>query len=297
MDGIIIIDKEPGYTSADVVARLRGILKQKKIGHTGTLDPMATGVLPVCLGKGTRLCDMLTDSDKEYVADMLLGTVTDTQDITGAVLSCGPVEAGEDRVRRVIMEFVGEYDQIPPMYSAVKINGKRLYELARAGQEVERKARRVRIQKLEILEMALPRVKMRVACSKGTYIRTLCSDIGERLGCGGTMEGLRRTRAAGYCLRDALTLGQVEELARKGEVLSAVMPVESVFAEQEALHVREEYTVLVDNGNPLLPGQTEENKLYPEGMWVRIYRKDGSFCGIYSWNEGKRRYIPVKMFV
>ncbi|MBP7199034.1 MAG: tRNA pseudouridine(55) synthase TruB, partial [Acetatifactor sp.] len=188
MDGIINVYKEAGFTSHDVVAKLRGICRQKKIGHTGTLDPQATGVLPVCLGNATRACEMLTDRTKEYVAELLLGQITDTQDITGTVLEEREVAVSEAQVREVIAGFVGGYDQIPPMYSALKVNGKKLYELARAGKEVERQARHVDLPAIEILEIKFPVVKFRVECSKGTYIRSLCADIGEKLCCGGTMQ-------------------------------------------------------------------------------------------------------------
>ena len=164
INGIIIVNKETGFTSHDVVAKLRGICGQKKIGHTGTLDPAATGVLPVCLGSGTKLCDMLTDRDKEYVAELLLGVETDTQDTTGSVLRESPVTVTEEEVSRACLSFLGDYDQIPPMYSALKVDGKKLYELARAGKEVERKARKVTIEELEIQEMKLPIVTMRVVC-------------------------------------------------------------------------------------------------------------------------------------
>ena len=190
MDGIINVYKEAGFTSHDVVAKLRGICRQKKIGHTGTLDPQATGVLPVCLGSATRACEMLTDRTKEYVAELLLGQITDTQDTTGTVLEEREVAVDEAQVREVIESFVGGYDQIPPMYSALKVNGKKLYELARAGKEVERQARHVDLPSIEILEIRLPVVKFRVECSKGTYIRSLCADIGGKLGCGGTMQSL-----------------------------------------------------------------------------------------------------------
>lgn len=188
--GIVIIHKEKGFTSHDVVAKLRGICGQKKIGHTGTLDPEATGVLPVCLGSGTKLCDMLTDKDKEYVTELLLGVETDTQDMTGTVLARHPVSVSQEQVREAVLSFGGSYMQVPPMYSALKINGKKLYELAREGKEVERRAREVRIEEIEILQMQLPVVRLRVVCSKGTYIRTLCADIGQKLGCGGVMESL-----------------------------------------------------------------------------------------------------------
>ncbi len=191
-NGILNVYKEKGYTSHDVVALLRGILKQKKIGHTGTLDPLAEGVLPVCLGTGTKLCDMLTDREKEYEAILLLGISTDTQDITGTVLQKKEVNLPEKAVEQAVFSFLGEYNQIPPMYSAIKVEGKKLYELAREGKEIERKARKVGIFSIQILSMDLPKVHIRVSCSKGTYIRTLCHDIGKVLGVGGCMEALVR---------------------------------------------------------------------------------------------------------
>ncbi|MDE5746745.1 MAG: tRNA pseudouridine(55) synthase TruB, partial [Acetatifactor sp.] len=237
--GIVIVHKEKGFTSHDVVAKMRGICGQKKIGHTGTLDPEATGVLPVCLGNGTRLCDMLTDRDKEYVALLRLGVETDTQDMTGTILARRPVEAGEQQVRDAVLSFQGSYLQTPPMYSALKVNGKKLYELAREGKEVERQAREVQIEEIEILDMHLPTLQLRVVCSKGTYIRTLCADIGQKLGCGGAMESLVRTRVGEFSLKDALTLGQLQELKAQGRLSEAVSPVESVFLSCPVLHVRE----------------------------------------------------------
>lgn len=299
MNGIIIINKEADFTSFDVVAKLRGICGQKKIGHTGTLDPQAVGVLPVCLGNATKLCDMLTDKDKEYVAELLLGVTTDTQDTTGKILSEKNVDCGsfsEGQVQTAIMDFVGEYDQIPPMYSALKVNGKKLYELAREGKEVERKARRVTIREIEILDLQLPIVKIRVVCSKGTYIRTLCADIGEKLGCGGTMKSLVRTRVERFKLEDALTLSQVQKLKDEGHLESAVMTVDSVFSEYPKLHVRAEWKKLTDNGNAFFPNQTVEKKVYGEGEWVRIYGEDGGFVGIYAYDGAKAWYKPVKIF-
>lgn len=296
-NGVIIIDKEPGFTSHDVVAKMRGICGQKKIGHTGTLDPMATGVLPVCLGSGTKLCDMLTDRDKEYVAELLLGVETDTQDTTGRVLVQRPVRTEEAKVRAACESFVGDYEQVPPMYSALKIDGKRLYELARAGEEVERKARPVKILELEILEYRLPVVKMRVVCSKGTYIRTLCADIGARLGFGGVMQSLRRTAAGQFTLEKAMTLGELQQLKDQGRLEEAVLPVDSVFADCPALHVSGENLRFLNNGNALYPQQTEEKTRYAPGKWVRFYREDGSFAGIYAYDGQSRWYRPVKMFL
>ncbi len=295
--GIVIIHKEKGFTSHDVVAKMRGICGQKKIGHTGTLDPEATGVLPLCLGSGTRLCDMLTDKDKEYVADLLLGVETDTQDLTGSVLARHPVEVTQEQVREAALSFRGSYSQIPPMYSALKVNGKKLYELAREGREVERRAREVRIEEIEILKMRLPEVKLRVVCSKGTYIRTLCADIGEKLGCGGAMASLTRTRVGRFSLGDALTLGQLQELKDQGRLQEAVMPVESVFVSCPVLHVRRDLEKLLCNGNPLTVEQTAEREQYAPGRWVRVCRPDNRFAGIYAYDESKGRYQPVKMFL
>lgn len=307
MNGIIVIDKEPGFTSHDVVAKMRGICGQRKIGHTGTLDPMATGVLPVCLGSATKLCDMLADRDKEYVAELLLGVETDTQDVTGQVLARCPVEVQESQVRSVAASFVGEYQQVPPMYSALKVNGKKLCDLARAGKEVERKARPVQIYELEILECSLPVVRMRVVCSKGTYIRTLCADMGERLACGGTMQSLRRTRVGMFSLEDACTLGELQRwkdedmLGHAGlgqaKPRQALRPVDSVFADCPALHVKQESCLLLDNGNAIAPQQTEEGEVYAKDIWVRMYRPDRSFAGIYAYEPDRKWYRPVKMFL
>lgn len=297
MNGIIIVNKEQGFTSFDVVAKLRGICRQKKIGHTGTLDPAATGVLPVCLGSGTKLCDMLMDREKEYVAELLLGVRTDTQDITGRILSTEEVNVSMQQIREICASFVGEYDQIPPMYSALKINGKRLYELAREGQVVERKARHVCIHELEILQIELPVVKMRVKCSKGTYIRTLCEDIGNVLGCGGTMKSLQRTRVGAFPLEQALTLSQIQTAKNEGRLNDLLLPVDSVFTQCPALHVTAEGLKLLENGNVLSPRQLTENILYPAGEWVRVYRPDESFAGIYAYAPEQKKYKPVKMFL
>ena len=317
MNGIIIIDKETGFTSHDVVAKMRGICGQRKIGHTGTLDPLATGVLPVCLGSATKLCDMLADRDKEYETELLLGTETDTQDITGQILARYPVDISEDRVKDAVFSFAGEYLQVPPMYSALKVGGKKLYELARAGKEVERKARPVQIYELEILEYRLPVVRMRVACSKGTYIRTLCADIGQKLGCGGTMQSLRRTRVGGFSLEDACTLGQLQQWkdesrpdqasanssgppgtgAAPASLPRVLHPVDSVFMDCPFLRVREEACRLLDNGNAIAPEQTAEGEGHEAGRWVRMYRTDGSFAGIYAWEPDRKWYRPVKMFL
>ena len=297
INGILNVYKEAGFTSHDVVAKLRGICRQKKIGHTGTLDPEAVGVLPVCLGSGTKLCDMLTDKSKEYEAVLLLGQVTDTQDVTGTVLEEHEVTVDEEQAVEAIRSFVGAYEQIPPMYSALKVNGKRVYVLARAGKGVERKGRPVEIHSIEILSVSLPEITFRVACSKGTYIRTLCHDIGQKLGCGGTMKSLKRTRVGIFTIDGALKLSQLEELAAQGRLEEKVIPVEAMFTELPALTVKDAFARLIENGNAFYPGQAEESVRTPDGGQVRVYDRKGRFYGIYAFSEEKERYQPVKMFL
>ena len=304
--GVINIYKEKGYTSHDVVAKLRGILKQKKIGHTGTLDPDAEGVLPVCLGAGTRLCDMLTDKDKTYRTVMLLGKETDTQDISGTVLKEMPVTVTEEQVKEAAESFIGDYEQIPPMYSALKVNGKKLYELAREGKTIERKARPVKILELTIEEIDLPRVTMTVTCSKGTYIRTLCHDIGEKLGICACMEELTRIRVGIFEIQDALRLSEAEELQKKKaegesvsqELLEHIIPVDQMLKQYPAFEMKEGMDRFLYNGNSLFPNQftgtSAEKKVTG---WVRIYDSQGHFCGVYQYDMQKKCYRPVKMFL
>lgn len=307
--GIINVYKEPGYTSHDVVARLRGILKQKKIGHTGTLDPAARGVLPVCLGVGTRLCDLLTDRDKTYEAVMLLGKETDTQDTTGTVIRDETEKAmalSKEQIREAAQGFTGNYNQIPPMYSALKVQGKKLYELARQGKVVDRAPRPVVIYQLSIDAICLPRVTMTVSCSKGTYIRTLCHDIGERLGCGGCMEQLTRTRAAGFDLEESLTLDEIERLTGEGKIGQRIITVEEALKSYPALHTRPEADGLVHNGNPCFPrqltGSGEEEAEQPsqspkDGQMVRMYDSGGQLIGVYEYEERRRFWKPRKMLL
>lgn len=304
--GIINVYKERGYTSFDVVAKLRGICGQKKIGHTGTLDPDAEGVLPVCLGNATKVCDLLTDRDKEYRAVMLLGLDTDTQDISGEVLARGDVNGiTEEEVLQTVQSFVGEIDQIPPMYSALKVNGQKLCDLARKGQVVERKARRIRIDEITVEEICLPRVTMTVKCSKGTYIRTLCHDIGERLGCYGTLESLLRTRAAGYRAEDALRLSALQEKKEQGTLAEVIRPVEDVFAEYPACRTKETADRMLYNGNALYENQLRPEEepagagscgRMPRGR-IRVRDSRGRFCGLYEYSDEKQAYRPLKMFL
>ena len=295
INGVINVYKEAGYTSHDVVAKLRGIFHQKKIGHTGTLDPEAEGVLPVCLGKATRLCDMLADHDKVYEAVLHLGIDTDTQDMTGRILEEKPVNVTEEEVRLCVESFVGEQMQVPPMYSALKVNGKKLYELAREGKEVERTARKVHFYEIEILKMELPFVSIRIHCSKGTYIRTLCHDIGEKLGCGGCMEKLVRTRVERFELTDARKLCQIQEYVSRQELAPIVVPVDRMFDQYPAVFTAAEGDRLVHNGNlfpeNLIAGELSDTDR--KGNY-RVYDSTKYFVGIFR-RQGKI-FQPVKMF-
>lgn len=304
-NGVINVYKEKGFTSHDVVAKMRGILKQKKIGHTGTLDPDAEGVLPVCLGSGTKLCDMLTDKSKEYVATVLLGVLTDTQDLSGKVLKEAEVKVTEEEVRQTVAGFVGDIMQIPPMYSALKVNGQKLYELARKGQEVERKPRPITIYEIEILEMNLPEFKIRVKCSKGTYIRTLCNDIGEQLGCYGAMKTLLRTKVSPFCLENAHTLEQIEKIRDEDRLSEILVPVDAIFAKLPECIVKKEFRKLIDNGNSFyinqiasLDKEIELSKsALQDGYQVRVYNEEHRFYGIFSWKKAEGRFVPEKMFL
>ncbi|MCI8819301.1 MAG: tRNA pseudouridine(55) synthase TruB [Oscillibacter sp.] len=275
-NGILIIDKPAGWTSMDVCAKVRGILREKRVGHGGTLDPMATGVLPVFVGRATRAVEFAENGRKEYDAGLRLGLVTDTQDVTGTVLETRPGAVGRAELEEALAAFRGEIQQIPPMYSAVKVQGKKLYELARKGQEVERKPRAVTIYELELLEAESETdYRLRCLCSKGTYIRTLCHDIGQALGCGGALYRLRRTMAAGFTLADAVTL---EDLQAQGEAL--LRPLDSLFARHPALTVRSPgQEKRVRCGNPVtLPGTADGT--------YRVYGQNGDFLCLSRSKDG-----------
>lgn len=303
MNGIINVYKEKGYTSFDVVAKLRGILKQKKIGHTGTLDPDAVGVLPVCLGSATKLCDMLTDKKKEYIAELVLGKETDTQDITGHILKETEVTCSEEEAVNAILSFIGDYDQLPPMYSAIKVDGKRLYELARQGKEVQRKTRPVTFYEIEILKMEFPFVRIRVLCSKGTYIRTLCHDIGQKLGCGAVMTSLERIRSGQFTKENAYTLEQIEKIRDEGSLDSIIIPVDSVFSELPRLIVTGETQNKILNGNLIYINECKKLGLsdcFSEGNKIRVYKENDNTCNfiaVYQYNKEKKGMVPDKMFL
>ena len=298
MNGVLNVYKEQGFTSHDVVAKLRGILKIKKIGHTGTLDPDAVGVLPVCIGKGTKLCDLITDWSKTYEAVMLLGTTTDTLDTSGTILSQSEVTVSEMDVLRACNEFVGKYEQIPPMYSALKHNGQKLYELARKGIVIERKPRIVNINSLRVNDINLAdsqkTVTITVDCSKGTYIRSLCDDIGKKLGCGACMMKLTRTRVGDFQLDDTLTLNQISALVLKGEIEERIVSVGDIFRDYESITLPEEYANYLHNGNKIVAGQLPDDIIVNEGSRYRVYDSDNIFIGIYIFAEGV--LSPVKIF-
>lgn len=298
MNGIINVYKEKGYTSHDVVAILRKIAGQKKIGHTGTLDPDATGVLPVCLGRATKVCDLLTDHDKTYETVLLLGKTTDTQDISGEILKEHPTDhLNEVEVTKVIENFKGTYNQIPPMYSALKVNGKKLYELAREGKTVERKSRKVTIYQIHIKKIQLPRVRMEVTCSKGTYIRTLCHDIGNRLGTGGCMEELTRTKVGRFELKDSLKLEELSDLAQNGRLEDALIPLDQMFSELQSVVPAEKYISKAYNGNDFFKNQLSEDGKFCSGEKVRVYDAQGHFIGVYRYMEDRKMFHLVKMFL
>ncbi len=294
INGILNVYKEKGFTSHDVVAKLRGIVGQKKIGHTGTLDPDAEGVLPVCLGKATKVCDMLTETDKIYEAVLLLGVSTDTQDVSGTILDKKEIVGlTEHEVRECILGYIGEYEQLPPMYSALKVNGKKLYELAREGKVVERKTRKVFIHDIKIKEICLPRVKMEVHCSKGTYIRTLCHDIGEDLNTGGCMEKLLRTKVGKFEIEDSVRLSEIQKRKEENQLSELITQVDAMFCEYPKVIVKGAVAELAYNGNPLKVNDLEKQT----SDMIRVYDALSRFIGIYKLDSHKKSYRLEKMFL
>ena len=286
MNGVLIIDKPAGWTSMDVCAKLRGVFHEKRVGHGGTLDPMATGVLPVFLGRATRAVEFATDSDKEYIAGIKLGVITNTQDTTGEILEEHPVTADQAALEAVLPQFTGALEQVPPMFSAIKKDGKKLYELARKGIEVERKTRSIVIKKLELTNRIDDTTyELRVLCSKGTYVRTLCHDIGAALGCGAAMCSLRRSMAAGYTLSDAVTL---EQVLSAEDPATLTRPVDGCFAEYPAVTIDGKNLFRAKNGTPFpWEGAEETYRVYdPEGSFLLLGAcKDGMITTIKSFFE------------
>lgn len=301
IDGVLNVYKEPGYTSHDVVAKLRGILHQKKIGHMGTLDPNAVGVLPICLGKATKLCSLLSQKDKSYDCTLLLGLETDTQDISGEVLN----RAEEDVVANLdpkkivdtLKSFIGEYDQIPPMYSAIKIGGEKLYEKARRGEVVNREARKCKIIDIVITGIEPPRVRFTVTCSKGTYVRTLCHDVGNKLGVYGCMEKLCRTNVERFDIKDSVTIDEIQNLYKNNLLDDYLYPVDDMLDNYSKCIVSSQAEKLVRNGNIFTGGNTLLKMQHIDDQIVRVYTNENEFIGLYKYIAEKGIYKPHKMFL
>ena len=283
MNGILLIDKPPLWTSNDVVSKLKGVLKERRIGHSGTLDPLATGLLAVFAGRATRAVSFAESHDKRYTAALRLGLRTDTQDISGNVISKGQTDVKDEELDRVLSCFVGEIEQTPPMYSAVRVNGKRLYELARKGIEVERKPRKITVYSIERKGRKSGDIVLDIKCSKGTYIRTLCSDIGEMLGCGACMSALRRTEAGMFSVENAYTLDEVIREAEIGDVSSLLLPTETIFSEYERITVSASAEAKVRNGNPV-------SFSAPDGTY-RVCSQQGEFLALGKCEDGIMKTI------
>jgi tRNA pseudouridine55 synthase len=294
LNGILCIDKPQGFTSFDVVAKMRGIAATRRIGHAGTLDPMATGVLPLFFGRATKACDLLPDQDKRYTAIFRLGITTDTLDITGKVLSEQPVNAAEAQVRAAAEKFTGEFMQVPPMYSAVQVNGRRLYDLAREGKEIERAARKVCVKKLVFLaaDEAAHTYTIDVRCSKGTYIRSLAADIGEALGCGAVLTALRRTEAAGFTEAQCVTLDEAQRLAQAGELSRRCLPVAEAFGGLPQAELSEKQARMFQNGVRL--DRARVNCPDTDGM-LAVYGPGKVFLGLAQTEGGEFRM--KKLFI
>ena len=269
MNGIILVDKPCGWTSHDVVGKLRGILRERRIGHSGTLDPMATGLLVVFAGRATRAVEFAEADSKEYIAGLRLGVSTDTQDTTGNVLNTCETLPSKDELIAAANGFLGEISQIPPMYSAIKINGKKLYELARRGEIVERSPRKVTISKLELVGEDKCDYILDIHCSKGTYIRTLCSDIGDKLGCGGCMSSLRRVKAGAFSIAQAHTMEHIQAAADLGELDGIIIPVDTLFTDKPKLTVNEFEEKKLRNGNTIKTKSADGT--------YRVYSESGEF--------------------
>ena len=302
IDGIINVYKEKDYTSFDVVAKLRGILRQKKIGHTGTLDPMAEGVLIVCLGKATKLVDLLVTSTKEYKASMQLGIDTDTEDITGKVLkeSDSWKKLDDKTIVDTIMSFVGRYEQLPPMYSAIKKDGKKLYEYARQGVSIEREKRPVEIISISDIKVDKPFVHFDVKCSKGTYIRSLCRDIGEKLGCGATMSALLRNELHGMYVKDSYTLEEIELLRDDNALDRCIIPMDALLGEYRRLEIKSEASKLLLNGNKLFINSFvvpfSDDDMPESDELFRVY-ENNMLTALYKYNADESMFVPYKMFL
>ncbi|MBP5253982.1 MAG: tRNA pseudouridine(55) synthase TruB [Lachnospiraceae bacterium] len=297
MNGILILDKAENATSFYTVRKVRALLGEKKIGHGGTLDPRATGVLPVYLGGATKLCDFLPDGDKTYEAALTLGIATDTEDIWGTVTEEAPVSVSEGDAEAAVLSFLGTYVQVPPMYSAKWVDGRRLYDLARQGIEIERPGKEVTIRGLRVLEVQLPVVRFRVTCSKGTYIRTLCKDIGRRLGLPACMSALRRVRHGPFRIEDAVTLPELAEIVSRGELDRVLRGADTLFPDYPKVILPEECDLYLLNGNRLYGGDFRADSRPPEEGPFLLYTSAGAFKAVYAHDPENGYYKPLKMFL
>lgn len=295
MDGILLINKPSGFTSFDVIAKLRGILRMKRLGHSGTLDPMATGVLPVFAGKATKCCDILPSDEKSYTASFVLGITTDTQDTTGKIISQTKTSVSEQEILEALCEFSGEVHQLPPMYSAVSVGGRRLYDLARQGIEVEREHRKIRIDCISLLDFdeGTQSGSLFIQCSKGTYIRTIIHDLGEKLGCGGAMSGLVRNSSSGYKLSDCLTLDEVQSLSDRGEIEKYFLPVDTAFEAYKEIRLDSKQTFLYRNGVTLDINRMDFEK--GDNLY-RVYSDENKFLGVGKADNQNFDFFPFKNF-
>lgn len=300
LNGILLVNKPEGFTSFDVIAKLRGVLRIKRLGHSGTLDPMATGVLPVLVGKATRASDILPVDEKSYLAGFKLGVTTDTQDSTGETLSQGDMPVSFETLKATAEKFLGDIMQLPPMYSAVSVNGKRLYELARQGKTVEREPRSRRVDSIDILEYdEISREgKLLVSVSKGTYIRTLINDIGEELGCGGIMTSLKRTSSSGYDITQCYTLEQIQHCADEDKLDEMILPVETAFSDvYEKVLLNEHCSALYKNGVKLRLEQAGIDKnIIENGDVFRVYDANNCFLGLAQAEKEKNQLKIYKNF-
>lgn len=293
--GVIVINKHEGVTSHRIVQIMRKFFDTPRIGHTGTLDPMATGVLPILVGRAVKASDFLVAEDKEYIAEMTLGVRTDTDDITGEILEKCDEIPSEDKVFESISSFIGEIEQIPPMYSAIKVGGVKLVDLAREGITIERKSRNVKINSIESEKISENVYKMRISCSKGTYIRTLCHDIGEKLGCGAAMSALERTKSGSFTIENSYTVEDLEKLTIE-ERAKLVMPTEELFMDCPAIDVNDFYAKLIRGGTELY--QKKLGTCYDIGQFVRIKHNNVFIAlGQIVEYEAGSAVRPVKLFV
>lgn len=297
MNGIINIYKEKGYTSHDVVAITRKLLNQKKIGHTGTLDPDAEGVLPLCIGKATKAVEFLTNQKKYYKATLEFGITTTTQDNSGEVISRRKVDFDINKIKDAVFSFVGEYEQIPPMYSAIKINGKRLYQLAREGKTVERKPRKITIYNIDIISFIPPnQIEIDVICSKGTYIRTLCADIGEKLGFGAYMKNLLRTKVGQFDIKNSIRLDELKTIIESGNIDTVIINTEELFNEYTSVKIIATGEKFLKNGNKICFSYVENTfKEFIPGETVKVYDYKSNFVGLYNVNKNYLK--PLKLFL